>query len=196
MKRCQAIALFFVLIPVLGLAQQKAKKHNDVPAAFQNAHSVYVEAADGDYSRPGLSEGDRQAIADVQDALHTWNRYVLAVHREQADLVFVVRKARGGRADTQSGLPAAPRPAGAPSPVRAPGQPGDIDSMGATADAGAEDDSLRVYTVNAGGKLKGPIWSREQRNGLDAPGVLILRQLKLAVESAYPSPLPTDKPTP
>jgi hypothetical protein len=194
MKHYMAIVLLAILLPALGVAQKK--KHNDVPAVFETAHSVYVEAADGDYSKPGLSPADRKAIEDVQDAVQAWHRYTLAVHSEQADLVFVVRKARAGGADSQTGPSTTPRVPTGQTPGRAPGQPGDTDSMGAAAQMGAEGDRLQVYTISADGKRKGPVWMRELQGGLDAPSVMLLAQLKSAVERAYPTPPPATNPTP
>jgi hypothetical protein len=189
MKRSMAIALSLVLVPALGLAQ-KTKKHNDVPAAFETAHSIYVEAENGGLEKPGVSAADRQAIADVQDALHAWNRYVLAVHPEQADLIFVVRKGRPANPTDQSSLNTAPRmnshaPGGAPGGP--PGQAGDSDSLGGPTAVVQEEDRLSVYTM-VDGKLSGPVWTRELRNGLDGPSLTILQQLKLAVERTYPTP--------
>jgi hypothetical protein len=46
---------------------------------------------------------------------------------------------------------------------------------------------LQVYTTNPDGKLIGPVWNREMREGLDGPDVPLLRQLRIAVEKAYPS---------
>jgi len=143
MKVWKAIALIAILIPAMGVAQKK--KHNEVPEAFGTAHSIYIEAADGDYSKPGLNAADRHAIEDVQDAMKAWGRYTLAVHAEQADLIFVVRKSRGGGVDAQSGLPAAPRSNGAAGPARVPGQPGDSDTLGASAPMGIEGDRLMVH---------------------------------------------------
>ena len=194
MKLYKAIVLLAILVPAFGLAQKK--KHNDVPAVFETAHSVYVEAADGDYSKPGLSPADRKAIEDVQDAVQAWHRYTLAVHPEQADLILVVRKARTGGADSQTGPSTTPRVPVGQTPVRAPGQLGDTDSMGPAAQMGAEGDSLLVYTMNADGKRKGPIWTRELPGGLDAPSVMLLQQLKSAVERAYPASPPATNPTP
>jgi hypothetical protein len=191
MKNLKAIALVAILIPVLGVAQKK--KHNDVPEAFETAHAVYVEAADGDYSKPGLNDADRRAIEDVQDALKSWGRYTLAVHPEQADLIVVVRKSRGSSADGQSGLPGPPRPNGVAGPTRVPGQPGDSDTMGAAQQMSAEGDKLMVYAMTDG-KRKGPIWTRELQGGLDGPSVLLVQQLKSAVEKAYPPPLTPAKP--
>jgi len=56
---------------------------------------------------------------------------------------------------------------------------------------------LRVYIVNGDGKLSGPLWTREMQDGLDAPGLMLLQQLRAAVERAYPTQPPAPKqPTP
>jgi hypothetical protein len=194
MKRLNTILLLAILIPAFALAEKK--KHDDVPAVFGTAHSVYIESADGDYSKPGVSALDRKAIEDVQDAVHAWNRYTLAVHAEQADLILVVHRALGGGVDSQSGLPATPRAPIGQTSVRAPSQPGDADSMGPPAQMGVEGDRLLVYTMTADGKRKGPIWTRELQGGLDAPLVMLLQQLKSAVERAYPTAAPAAGATP
>ncbi|MGO9336212.1 MAG: hypothetical protein ACLPY1_01765 [Terracidiphilus sp.] len=191
MKVWKAIALVTILIPAVAVAQKK--KHNDVPEVFGTAHSAFVQAADGDYSNPALSGADRQAIADVQNALQRWGRYTLTVHAEQADLIFVVRKSRSGNTDAQNGLSGPQRPNGGSGSARVPGQPGDLDSMGAATQMGAEGDRLLVYTMIEG-KRNGPIWTRELQGGLDGPSVLLVQQLKSAVERAYPPDLTPVKP--
>ena len=185
MKNLKAILLLAVLIPSLAFAE---KKKSDVPEVFSTAHAVYVESVDGDYSKPGVSAADRKAIEDAQDALQSWHRYTLAVHAEQADLILVVRKARGGGVDSSSGLPTTQRVPIGQAPVRAPGQPGDTDSMGPAAQMGTEGDRLQIYTMTTDGKRKGPIWTRELAGGLDGPSVILIQQLKSAVERAYPAP--------
>jgi hypothetical protein len=202
MRRYGSIGLLLILIPALGLA--KTKKHNDVPAVFQNAHFVYVEAVDGDLMKPGLFPDDRQAIVDIEDGLRDWNRYVLATRRTEADVVLVVRKGRAVGAQVHGGIGVSSRaPVGATSsrgtgqPGQAGGQPGDSDNVGAEAEIGPANDLLRVYLVNGDGKLSGPLWTREMQDGLDAPGLMLLQQLRTAVERAYPSqPPPTKQPTP
>jgi hypothetical protein len=191
MKVWKAIALTVILIPAMGVAQKK--KHNEVPEVFGTAHSIYIEAADGDYSKPGLNAADRRAIEDVQDALKAWGRYTLAVHPEQADLVFVVRKSRGNGMDAQSGLSGPPRPNGVAAPARVPGQPGDSDTLGASAPMAVEGDRIMVYTMTDG-KRKGPVWTRELQGGLEGPSVLLVQQLKGAVERAFPPDLTPAKP--
>src|SRR5579871_2622990 len=86
---------FVLLAPALVFAQngQNKKKHT-LPAVFNQARYVFVESMDGDIYTPGLLPEDRQAIADVQNALDEWGRYVLTVNRSDADLIFVVRKGR------------------------------------------------------------------------------------------------------
>jgi hypothetical protein len=194
MKNYVTILLLVTLIPVIAVAEKKKK--SDVPEAFSTAHSIYVESADGDYAKPGVSDADRKAIEGVQDALQVWHRYSLAVRAEQADLIVVVHKAHGGGVDSPSGLPATQRAPIGQTPARSPGQPGDADSMGAAAQMGAEGDRLQIYTMTPDGKRKGPIWTRELQGGLDGPMVMLVTQLESAVERAYPAPRPAAATTP
>lgn len=196
MKRCTSIALLVLLIPALGVAQQKPKKHSDVPAAFQFAHFIYVEAVDGDAMKPGLNPADRQAIFDVQDGVRDWNRYTLASKREQADVVLVVRKGRIASGEAHTGVSAGLHPPGSQTPGHTQSQPGDEGNVGVGTEVGPENDMLRVYLVSADGKLTGPLWTREIQDGLDAPGVVLLQLLRTAVQRAYPTQPPPPKPTP
>jgi hypothetical protein len=200
-------ALAFILAPQIGHAQ-KTKKHKDVPAVFENAHFVYVEAVDGDQMKPGLYPADRQAIFDVQNGLRDWNRYALATRRDEADVVLVVRKGRvasgqvhgslseGTRVPVPGGQTAS-RAQGAGGVGAGPaGQNGDGADAGAEAEMGPESDMLRVY-IMSDGKMTGPVWTRELPDGLDAPSLMLLQQLRTAVERAYPSqPPPVKQPTP
>jgi len=185
MNRSQAIALLLLATAVFGSAQNK-KKHSDVSAVFMNAKYFYVEAQAGDVMRPGLFPEDRQAIFDVQNGVQDWKRYTLATSRDQAELVFVVRKGRAAAGQVGVGVPGGPRPQGPPTQSRPPGQPQDDDGVGVGAEVGPSDDMLQVYTTNPDGKLIGPVWNREMREGLDGPDVPLLRQLRIAVEKAYP----------
>ena len=99
MKPHKAIALL-LLFPAALLLQAKDKKKTIVPAVFGQARYVYVEAVDGREFDPNLYPEDREAIADVRDALADWNRYTLTTEREQADLVIVVRKGDARRVQT------------------------------------------------------------------------------------------------
>jgi hypothetical protein len=204
MSRKTVITLLLILASALALAQHKHKKHDEVPAAFQYAHFIYVEAADGDALKPGLLPEDRRAIYDVEDSVRDWNRYTLVERRQTADIVLVVRKGR--IAQVRSAISVGPRlPSGVgsvgntnpnsnPNSNRGPdqlGQPGD--NVGAAAEVGPENDTLRVYLLDADGKLAGPVWMREIQDGLDAPEVLLMRELRTAVEHTYPSQPPAPK---
>lgn len=178
-------------------------KKAEVPAAFEHAQYIFVESMQGDAYRPGVFPDDRQAIYDVEDALRDWNRYKLAMHREEADIVLVVR--RGRLAGAQAGVGVSvPRPQSGPYPGSASnpgggagnGSGGGIGQqrdpgagVGARGDMGPPDDVLRVFLQNDG-KLVGPVWQREQTDGLDAPSVPLVRQLRTAVEKAYPQKKP------
>jgi hypothetical protein len=45
---------------------------------------------------------------------------------------------------------------------------------------------LRVFSPLPRGKLIGPIWSSEIKDGLDAPDVVLVRALREAVDRSYP----------
>ena len=189
MIRSRALALVLFAAAILGSAQNK-RKHSDVSAVFMNAKYFYVEAQAGDVIRPGLFPEDRQAVFDVQNGVQDWKRYALATSRNQADLVFVVRKGRAAAGQVGVGIPGGPRPQGSqgpPTQSRQPGQSPDDEGVGGGAEVGPGDDVLQVYTTNPDGKLIGPVWNREMRDGLDGPEVPLLRQLRIAVEKAYPS---------
>jgi len=190
MNRLKLAAIALLLLPTLALTQ-KSNKHNDVPPIFGTAKTVFVESADGPLDKPGLDPANAQAISDVQAAILRWHRYDIAPHREKADLVFVLRKGQQGSADQQPGLKGGSVAASGRTTSRLPGQTDQPDSLGATAQAGPEGDSLRVYTLNEKGKLAGPIWTREIPNGLNPPNPLILDQLRIAIDRTFPPAAPS-----
>ncbi len=183
MRISRVVVLAVLAAPML-TAQTKQKK-SDVSAVFANARYVYVRAQDGDIMRPSLYPEDRDAISDVQDGVRAWDRYALTISREHADLIFVVRKGRMVAAQTHVGISSGPMsPGGQP---RQPGQlPGNSDEVGVGGEVGPSDDILQVFTTDPNGKMVGPIWHREMRDGLNAPAVPLLQQLRAAVDKAYP----------
>jgi hypothetical protein len=204
MRSAKAIALFLVLVPGLVSAQKKPKKPA-VPAVFNQAQYIYVEAIDGDEFKPGLLTEDRLAIADLRDALHAWGRYTYTPEREHADLVFIVRKGRLASAHAgveanegpdEIGTGSNPRMSGPGMGRQQQGQrpPG----LGTTAGAetGPEDDLLEIRQMNTNGKLSSPLWMRSMPNGLNPPRMLLFAQFKEEVDRAYPkNPAPqTPKP--
>lgn len=191
--KSRIVALFcFAALASAGSAYAHHGKKLTVPPAFQTAHTIFVQSADGEASRPGVSEADRMAIQQVMAAVKEWNRYTLVDSPRKADLVIVVRKGHAVGDSDHLGLGMQPRPP-EPSPVPGnptlPPQPGANTSMGTAAMGGddfAQQDLLRVYTVNAKGKMKGPIWSQQMDGGLNGPDVRLFQQLRAAVEITYP----------
>jgi hypothetical protein len=193
------VTLALLGLVVLGIAEGKTKK-DQVSAVFQNARFVYVQSVDGDALNPNLYPEDRQAIFDVQEQMRDWNRYVITLRREDADLVFIVRKGRAAAARARVGVGSRTQPYPGQNPGQNPsqnpgqypgqgpgignGQPGP--AVGVGGEVGPSDDLLRVFASKPDGKLIGPVWSREMDGGLDAPTVEIVRQLKVEVERAYP----------
>jgi len=197
MRSFKSIA--FVLTLVAPLALAKDKKKDTLPAVFSNARFVYVQCEDGDVMKPGLFPEDREAIANVQDALEDWNRYSLTIHREDADLIIIVRKGRLAAAQARGGIGVGnppefggsypgrnPAGTGSTNPGRNPDRTDTIDTLGARGEVGPNDDTLRVFVLTPQGKLSGPLWSREMKDGLDGPDVMLLRALREAVDHAYP----------
>jgi|SRR5580704_15737371 hypothetical protein len=191
MRRClPCLLLLLLLFP--GPAQSK-KKDPDISALFRQARYVYVEVVDGDAFNPRLYPEDRQAVADVGHALQAWNRYALAIRRQDADLVFVVRKGRladanvfvGDRIGSRTSVPQTPDLIQDPNrdPARYP------DSGAAVGESGqvvSPDDLLFVDTVNPEGKRGMRILTQSRTDGLNNPGLPLFNQLKDAVDKAYP----------
>ena len=189
MRIASRAALVLLLLPTLLSAQSKKKT---VPAAFSSARYAWVESMNGDiYSSRTMPE-DRQAIADVQDALRAWNRYALTVNKSEAELVFVVRKGRLASAKVGGSIGV-----GTPSPAPAPGQrpaAGPGTGLDVGGEVGPPDDFLEVHMLNTDGSLGAIIWQRSFPNGLDAPQVTLVAQLRKAVDKDYPLNPPAAKP--
>lgn len=195
MKTIKVVGLVLVLFPTLVLAEKKPK----VAVAINQAHTVYVQAADGEETKPGLAREDMQAIANVRTLLRNWGRYTFTDDRSKADLIFVVRTARrrpdggggggfsrGSQGNGGSGVGAGSGGGDMPAPQG--GQfPGDRPDSGAT-DNPFDVDRLEVCQLKPNGKLTSPLWSRAIDGGLAPPRMLLFAQFKDEVEKAYPAP--------
>lgn len=183
MKPLRMIALILVLVPALVTVQAKAKKPYKLPAEFNQAQYVWVEAVDGQEFDPRLLPEDRQAIGDVYKALEDWKRYVITTQRNQADLIFVVRKGRLAQADvgvqTGSGPPGVPR--------RPTAGPGSASGVVVGGEVGPPDDLLEVYMSNPNEARGTLLWQRTLADGLRSPDVPLFKQLKDEVERTYPT---------
>jgi len=191
MKKWSLAVPMLCLLLAPGLLMARSKKPS-VPEVFARARTAYVEAVEGQQFDRDLAPEEREAIADVQDALQAWKRYRLVTQREDADVVFVVRKGRvmepDGTGDlgnpNQSPAPGGPmgEPGVAGGPLPAQRVPAPVMGPGVT------EDLLEVCTVNSNGKLSRPLWARTFEDGLSSPQVLLFRQFRDEVDKAYPIP--------
>ena len=183
--------LLLLLLFFPGPAQSK-RKDPDIPALFRQAHYVYVEAVDGDEFNPRLYPEDRQAITNVRHALQTWNRYALTIQRQDADLVFVVRKGRLAAAKVFSGVHIGSRVPAAQTPDQNPNRddparyPNSGTEVGASGEVGSPDDFLFVDAVNPDGGRGARIWMQSRTDGLNTPEMPLFKDIKDAVDKAYP----------
>lgn len=180
MKLRTVLVLALMILPVVGFAQKKKKP--STPAIFGTAKYVYVKAEDGDINDPRLLPEDRDAVSNVMNALRAWGRYTLMPTADGAELVFIVRKGHLGSAQmggTVGNTTASPYGSPRPAPNSAPG-------VMVGGEAGPPDDFLEVRMRQPGGDLSGPVWERTMSDGLDAPNVPLLQQLKRSVEKDYP----------
>ena len=199
MKTAKYVWMALALMPALAAAEKKPK----VPEAINQAHTVYVQAADGEETKPGLSREDVQAIANVRSALKSWGRYSFTDDRSKADLIFVVRTSKR-KSDSAGGFgggqlsPASSGGGGSVNGMPAPQGSqfgGGPDAMPSMNDSSAFDmDRLEVCQLKPNGKLAGALWSRTLDNGLAPPRLLLFLQFKDEVEKAYPAPAAAPQP--
>ena len=216
MKLLKCISLLLVLIPAFAAVQGKTKKTDKLPAVVNQARYVYVQAVDGQQFDPRLLPEDRRAISDVESALHDWNRYVLVGRRDEADLIFVVRKGRMATAlfrgpvgpqsgetptcdDPQrgNGRQGGNGPAGGNGSQNASGQSDCVNNPGSGAvpegEVGPADDLLEIYVRNSDKSNQAPLWIHTRTGGLDRPDLALFQQFKDQVERDYP-PQPSSQP--
>jgi len=183
MKR-SLLLLTAVLCVAFVFAYGKPKKQTVPQAVFREARYVYVETPDGGPFAPDLLPEDRQVILDVEKGLQDWNRYVLTPRREQAELIFVVRRGRLVTAASHVGVSL-----GSHSTDKGV-NPGDTsqqpNNAGGGVEVGPPNDLLTIYAINPEGKLTAPIWMRSEPEGLRSPGVPLLKEIETEVDSAYP----------
>ena len=197
MKKIKILGLALVLFPTLVLAEKKPK----VAPAINQAHTVYVQAADGEETKPGLAREDIQAIANVRIALRSWGRYTFTDDRSKADLIFVVRTAKrrmdgGGNFGRGAQGNGSGVGRGGDMPAPQGGQfPGQERDNTAAEDNPFDVDRLDVCQLKPNGKLTGALWSRSMDGGLTPPRLLLFAQFKDDVEKAYPAPAAAPVPT-
>jgi|SRR5208283_37439 len=170
-KRALCFFLAFVLVP-LGIAKEK----QSFPKMIVTAKYLLVTNYFSDnLADPEVPPADRQAVIDVQDAIRDWGRYTLVNDRKAAELIILVRKGR--TAETRNGIGIH---AGSSRPTPSVGPTTD-------ADAGDAQDMLAVYNASLGTDTA-PIWRDRMTDGLSAPKVELVRELRTKVEAAAKNP--------
>ena len=163
LKRCLCLAIVLMIVPALGAKEQP------ISAVVNNATYVMVTSYSGDRFSPDITTDDRQAIADVQQAMEKWGRYKLVYKAREADLILVVRTGRAleVRGGAQTGSSTGPRGSG--------------QSIGA--ETGDPQDTLDVFMASQG--IDGtPLWRARAEKGLTPPEMSLVKEFRSKVEAA------------
>jgi hypothetical protein len=196
---CRRSLTLSLLLLFCIFASAKDKKKATLPVDVLQAHTAWVivdPQAGVDVQDPNTN---RQARADVENALAKWGRLTPVADPSQADLIIVIRKGNGKLVqETIGGTPIN-------SPPPAVGQQTD-DGMSASGrmgpplerqndphpqmEVGNPDDTFAVYRGNpasnnnptAGNPLDAPpVWRYTSINALNAPGVPAVEEFRKAI---------------
>lgn len=88
MKRVWALTGVLLLASVAAMASGSPPAF---PGTLINARYVYVTSYDGDQFSFNLLPEDRQAIANVQNAIRQWGRYMIVTRPQDADMILAVQ---------------------------------------------------------------------------------------------------------
>lgn len=198
MERKSVILL--MLLVVAGFASAKPK-HHGLPEVFETAKTVHVETLDErDITDISVDRQTRNAILDVQDAIQDWGRYSLSRSRHEADLILVIYKGRFRSNPNETPTLTSPRSSNSPasrSPIQDPADASEGSNRSSSTDGlDVEKDELKVYTLGPNGKLKDLLWHNESARGLDAPNLMLLKQLEREIDRTYPHPPATSQSNP
>lgn len=95
MRKLLGIIGVMVVMAAVAMAAPKpprsASADQPFPGTLRNARYVYVAAYDGDQFNPNLLPEDRDAIANVQNAIQKWGKLVLVYSPGDADIILLVQ---------------------------------------------------------------------------------------------------------
>lgn len=156
--------------PVLSAQLLQAKY---VALGYETAQGFIAEFDEQAFVSFKITPQDRQALANVHDALEKWKRYVVTVRPDEADMLIVVRAGRVASVD--GGIRVGNTPA-----IPA-GQRGGIGTV-VGAEAGPPDDYLAVYQADNG--REGPrLWRKTEEDGFAGKNPALFESFKSDVES-------------
>ena len=167
LKRKASVLFLFVFALTV-----KAEDKSVISAVMKNATYVYVMAYSGDVLSPEVMPDDRHAVQNVQSAIEKWGRYKLVYNRGEADLVLVVRAGR--LAEVKGGVQVGTQRVG-DTTTRTHGS-----AIGG--EVGDPLDTLEVYMASQGTNGM-PLWRGRAQDGLKAPEVRLVQELRSKVEA-------------
>jgi hypothetical protein len=95
MRKVAASLLVMLFVAAMAFAAPKpprsTQSEQPFPGTLRNARFVYVAAYDGDQFDQRLLPEDRDAIANVQDAIQKWGKLTLVYEPGQADIILLVQ---------------------------------------------------------------------------------------------------------
>src|ERR1700751_4486762 len=95
MRKLAAAVMITLFVAAMAFAAPKpprsAQTGQPFPGTLRNARFVYVAASDGDQFDTRLLSEDRDAIANVQDAIQKWGKLTLVYEPGQADIILLVQ---------------------------------------------------------------------------------------------------------
>ena len=85
------LSLVMLLAAVSFAAPDAVSKVQPFPETLKNARYVYVTSYDGGQFNPNLLPEDREAIANVQNAIQKWGHYIVVYRPADADIILAVQ---------------------------------------------------------------------------------------------------------
>jgi hypothetical protein len=169
-----------------GQSGNQAKKSS---AILATAQFVSVEPYSGTDSPaaindPHLSVDDREAVANVQKAILNWGQYKITIRRSEADLVVFVRKGRIASANGGIHVHAGSRNSTPGGPTQSDDHV--VGGLGG-GEIGPNEDIFWVYSLDPDGKLTGPIWRKNLKDGLDPQELVLFESFKKDVATSVAS---------
>ena len=165
-RRALCFPVVLLLVP-FSVAKDKAS----FPKMIVKAKYVLVTSYFGDdLADSRVPSADRQAVIDVQDAIRDWGRYTLVYERKAAELIILVRKGRSAEVRSGIGIHTGSDRSPSVGPIT-------------DADGGDPQDMLSVYNASLGTDTA-PMWRDRMSDGLSAPGVKLVDELRTKVEAA------------
>ena len=165
--------MFTLLFVASSLA---AKDKAVLPKFVVNSKFVLVTTYFADEpTNPRMMPDDREAQADVEDAIRKWGRYIVVYKHSEADLILLVRKGRVAEALGGIQVHHGSEPPGT-----------NIGPMG-NVDAGTADDMLALYDAKTGIDAP-PLWRGIQARGLNPPEMRLVQELRSKVETVAKQP--------